>query len=159
MVFFSAVISVVYYLGIMKWVIVRIAWLMQITMKTSATESLNAAGNIFIGQTESPLLIRPFIQFMTVSELHAVMTGGMATIAGSVLGAFILFGVPASHLLTASVMSAPAALAISKLMYPEVEKNVDNLDEDLNVDIADRLIDLITHCAVLLEGYDNDCRY
>ncbi|EDV25380.1 uncharacterized protein TRIADDRAFT_24504 [Trichoplax adhaerens] len=136
-VFFSATIAVLYYLGVMKWIITRIAWLMQITMKTSATESLNAAGNIFIGQTEAPLLIRPFIQYMTVSELHAVMTGGMATIAGSVLGAFIAFGVPAAHLLTASVMSAPAALAISKLMYPELEKDIENLDGDLDINIAD----------------------
>eukprot|EP00794_Sanderia_malayensis_P000551 gene551-1208_t len=118
-VFFSAFVYMVYYLGIMQVVIKKIAWVMQVTMGTSAAESLNAAGNIFIGQTEAPLLIRPFLPDLTKSEIHAVMTGGFATIAGSVLGAYILIGVSASHLLSASVMSAPAALAISKLMYPE----------------------------------------
>lgn len=120
-IFFSSVISVLYYAGVMQVVIKKIAWLMQITMKTSGVESLNAAGNIFIGQTEAPLLVRPFLEHVTMSELHAIMTGGFATIAGSVLAAYINFGVSASHLLSASVMSAPAALAISKLMYPETE--------------------------------------
>ncbi|XP_022781914.1 solute carrier family 28 member 3-like isoform X2 [Stylophora pistillata] len=120
-IFFSSVISLCYYIGIMQVVIKKIAWLMQITMKTSGVESLNAAGNIFIGQTEAPLMIRPFLEHVTMSELHAIMTGGFATIAGSVLAAYIEYGVSASHLLSASVMSAPAALAISKLMYPETE--------------------------------------
>lgn len=120
-IFFSSVISVCYFAGVMQIVIKKIAWLMQITMKTSAVESLNAAGNIFVGQTEAPLLVRPFLEHVTMSELHAIMTGGFATIAGGVLAAYIEFGVSASHLLSASVMSAPAALAISKLMYPETE--------------------------------------
>ncbi|PIK49129.1 putative solute carrier family 28 member 3-like [Apostichopus japonicus] len=119
-------------LGVMQVIIKKIAWLMQKTMQTSGPESLNAAGNIFVGQTEAPLLIRPMIKDMTKSELHAVMTGGFATIAGGVLGAFIAFGISASHLLSASVMSAPAALAISKLFYPETEKSrhadVDKMD-------------------------------
>jgi len=131
-IFFSAFVYMIYYLGIMQVVITKIAWLMQISMGTSAAESLNAAGNIFIGQTESPLLIRPFLLDLTKSEIHAVMTGGFATIAGSVLGAYIIFGVSASHLLSASVMSAPAALALSKLMYPETEvpktKDVDSIE-------------------------------
>ncbi|RMX60525.1 hypothetical protein pdam_00001440, partial [Pocillopora damicornis] len=120
-IFFSSVISLCYYIGIMQVIIKKIAWLMQKTMKTSGVESLNAAGNIFIGQTEAPLMIRPFLEHVTMSELHAIMTGGFATIAGSVLAAYIEYGVSASHLLSASVMSAPAALAISKLMYPETE--------------------------------------
>lgn len=120
-IFFSSFISVCYYLGVMQLVVKKIAWLMQITMKTSAVESLNAAGNIFIGQTEAPLLVRPFLEHVTMSELHAIMTGGFATIAGGVLAAYVGIGVSASHLLSASVMSAPAALAISKLMYPETE--------------------------------------
>ncbi|PIK62089.1 putative solute carrier family 28 member 3-like [Apostichopus japonicus] len=131
-IYFSTVISVLYYLGVMQVIIKKIAWLMQKTMQTSGPESLNAAGNIFVGQTEAPLLIRPMIKDMTKSELHAVMTGGFATIAGGVLGAFIAFGISASHLLSASVMSAPAALAISKLFYPETEKSrhadVDKMD-------------------------------
>nr|XP_002734465.1 PREDICTED: solute carrier family 28 member 3-like [Saccoglossus kowalevskii] len=120
-IFFSCCISICYYFGIMQFVISKISWIMQVTMHTSATESLNAAGNIFIGQTEAPLLIKPFLKDMTKSELHAVMTGGFATIAGGVLGAYIAFGISSSHLLSASVMSAPAALAISKLFYPEIE--------------------------------------
>ncbi|XP_072045725.1 solute carrier family 28 member 3-like [Amphiura filiformis] len=122
-IYFSAVIAVLYYLGTMQVVITKIAFLMQKTMQTSASESLNAAGNIFVGQTEAPLLIRPYLSKMTKSELHAIMTGGFATIAGSVLGAYISFGISASHLLSASVMSAPAALAIAKLFYPETEES------------------------------------
>jgi len=133
-VFFSAFTYVIYYLGIIQVVIKKIAWLLQITMGTSPAESVNAAGNIFIGQTEAPLLIRPFLEDMTTSELHAIMTGGFATIAGSVLGAFISFGVSATHLLSASVMSAPAALAMSKLMYPETEEpKVANV-EDIKIE-------------------------
>lgn len=88
---------------------------------TSASESLSAAGNIFVGQTEAPLLVKPFFPTMTESELHAIMTGGFATIAGSVFGIYLSFGVPGVNLLSASVMSAPAALAISKIAYPETE--------------------------------------
>ncbi|XP_048451153.1 solute carrier family 28 member 3-like isoform X7 [Rhincodon typus] len=99
----------------------KIGWIMQISMDTSPTESLVAAGNIFVGQAESPLLIRPYISDLTKSEIHSVMTSGFATIAGSVLGAYVSFGIPAAHLLTASVMSAPAALAVAKLFWPEEE--------------------------------------
>lgn len=122
-VFFSSVMSILYFLGIMQWVILKISWVMQITMGTSATETLSVAGNIFVGQTEAPLLILPYLKDMTKSEIHAVMTGGFATIAGSVMGAFISFGIDASSLISASVMAAPCALAISKLSYPETEKS------------------------------------
>lgn len=121
--FFSFFVSILYYYGIMQWVVQKIGWLLQISIGTTAAESMNAAGNIFLGQTEAPLLIRPLLPKMTKSELHAVMTGGFATIAGGVLAAFISFGISASHLLSASVMSAPAALAYSKLFYPESEKS------------------------------------
>ena len=87
-------------------------------MGTTPCESLNAAANIFVGQTEAPLPIKPFMPTMTPSEIHAVMTGGFATIAGSVLAAYISFNIPANHLLSASVMSAPAALACAKLFLP-----------------------------------------
>ncbi|KAL9969400.1 hypothetical protein ACROYT_G021615 [Oculina patagonica] len=120
-IFFSSFISVLYYLGVMPLIISKIAWLMQVTMGTSAAESLSAAGNIFVGQTEAPLLIKPFFATLTQSELHAVMTGGLATVAGGVMAAYIGVGVQASHLVAASVMSAPAALAVSKIMYPETE--------------------------------------
>lgn len=122
-VFFFTFINIMYYLGVMQAVIKVLGRFLAFCMGTTPAESINAAANIFVSMTESPLMIRPFLRDMTRSELHAVMTGGFATIAGSVLGAYISFGVPANHLLSASVMSAPAALAISKLSYPETEKS------------------------------------
>lgn len=126
-VFFSSLMSVLYYLGIMQVLVRWIAWLMVRTLGTSGAESLSAAGNIFVGQTEAPLLVRPFVDGMTRSELMAVMTGGFATVAGGVLGAYVSFlgGVPniAGHLVMASIMSAPAALAIAKVMVPETEES------------------------------------
>mmetsp|Transcript_52430 Transcript_52430/g.47072 ORF Transcript_52430/g.47072 Transcript_52430/m.47072 type:complete len:654 (-) Transcript_52430:50-2011(-) len=120
-IFFGSLVSVLYYLGVLQVCIYYLSVVMQYTLGTSSSESLNAAGNIFVGMTEAPLLIKPFLANMTRSELHAVMTGGFATIAGGVMAIYISFGVPAAHLLTASVMSAPAALAISKIVYPEDE--------------------------------------
>ncbi|OWF39347.1 solute carrier family 28 member 3-like [Mizuhopecten yessoensis] len=122
-VFFSCAISVLYYSGVMQVVIGKIAWLMRVTLGTTAAESVCAAGNIFVGLTEAPILIRPYLGVMTKSELHAVITCGFATIAGGVLAAYIEFGVPAEHLLCASVMNAPGALAVSKLLYPETEES------------------------------------
>ncbi|XP_060066982.1 solute carrier family 28 member 3-like [Ylistrum balloti] len=120
-IFFYTIISILYYLGVMQFIVKVLGRMLAFSMGTTPAESLNAAGNIFVGMTEAPLMISPFLKDMTSSELHAVMTGGFATIAGSVLGAYVSFGVPANHLISASVMSAPAALAISKLAYPEVE--------------------------------------
>jgi CNT family concentrative nucleoside transporter len=122
-IFFSSFISLLYHYGILQQVVKGVAWVMVKTLKTSGAESLSAAANIFVGQTEAPLLIKPYVSSMTMSELHAVMTGGFATIAGGVMAAYISFGVPAQHLIAASVMSAPAALAISKLLYPETEQS------------------------------------
>lgn len=122
-IFFSSFISICYYFGWIQVVILKISWVMQRTLGTSAGESLNAAGNIFVGQTEAPLLIKPLLPTMTKSEIHAVMTGGFATIAGGVLAVYVKNGVSASHLISASVMSAPAALAVSKIMYPETEES------------------------------------
>ncbi|KAK2894788.1 hypothetical protein QQF64_012265 [Cirrhinus molitorella] len=133
-IFFSSVMSVLYYLGVMQWIITKISWVMQVTMGTSSTETLSVAGNIFVGQTEAPLLIRPYLKDMTKSEIHAVMTGGFATIAGSVMGAFISFGIDASSLISASVMAAPCALAISKLSYPETEKSKFTSKSEIKVD-------------------------
>uniref|UniRef100_A0A3Q3DXN3 Solute carrier family 28 member 1 n=1 Tax=Hippocampus comes TaxID=109280 RepID=A0A3Q3DXN3_HIPCM len=132
-VFFSSIMSVLYYLGLMQWLILKISWIMQITMGTSPTETLSVAGNIFIGQTEAPLLIRPYLKDMTKSEIHAVMTGGFATIAGSVMGAFISFGIDASSLISASVMAAPCALAFSKLSFPETEESPFKPEETVKV--------------------------
>ncbi|XP_004709575.1 sodium/nucleoside cotransporter 2 [Echinops telfairi] len=122
-IFFGCVMSILYYLGLVQWVIQKIAWCLQVTMGTTATETLAVAGNIFVGMTEAPLLIRPYLADMTLSEIHAVMTGGFATISGTVLGAFISFGISPASLISASVMAAPCALALSKLVYPEVEES------------------------------------
>ncbi|KAM8865441.1 solute carrier family 28 member 3-like [Synchiropus picturatus] len=132
--FISSVISVLYHIGFMQWLIWKIGFLMAVTMGTSPTESMAAAGNIFLGQTESPLLIRPYMHQLTCSEIHAVMTGGFASIAGSILGAFIAFGVDATHLLTASIMSAPASLAVAKVFWPETETPVYATSRDLKMD-------------------------
>jgi CNT family concentrative nucleoside transporter len=119
--FMSSLMSVLYHLGIMQFVIKYVAKVMVYVMNTSGAESLAAAANIFAGQTEAPLVIKPFVEKMTRSELMALMTGGMATIAGGVLAAYVGLGIDAGHLLAASVMSAPAALVCAKLMVPEKE--------------------------------------
>lgn len=124
-IFFSSLTSVLYYLGIMQWIVRGIAWVMVRTMGTSGAETLSAAGNIFVGQTEAPLMVKPFIGGMTYSELNTVMVGGFATIAGGVMAAYVGMLSPyfpdiAGHLLTASVMNAPAGIAISKLLVPEL---------------------------------------
>ncbi len=130
-IFFSAITSLLFYWGILQKIVYAFAWIMKRTMKLSGAESLAAAGNIFLGQTESPLLVKPYINKMTKSELLCLMSGGMATIAGGVLAAYIGFlgGTDeaqqiffAKQLLAASVMSAPAAIVAAKLLLPETEK-------------------------------------
>jgi CNT family concentrative nucleoside transporter len=123
-IFFSSLMTVLYHLGVMQMVVRGIAWVMMRTMRTSGAETLSAAGNIFVGQTEAPLMIKPFVGTLTMSELMAVMVGGFATVAGGVMAAYVgmlvgYFPDIAGHLLAASVMSAPAALAIAKTMFPE----------------------------------------
>jgi len=120
-IFFGALMAVLYHFGIIQRIVKTIAWVMSKTMGTSGSESLSAAGNIFVGQTEAPLLIKPYVGGMTISELMAVMVGGFATVAGGVLAAYARFGIDPGHLLAASVMSAPAALVMAKILYPEVE--------------------------------------
>ena len=126
-IFFSALITVLYHLGIMQIIVKGIARLMVYAMGTSGSETLSCTANIFVGQTEAPLMVRPFVDRMTQSELMAVMTGGFATVAGGVLALYvsILKDVPgiAGHLVTASIMAAPCALAMSKLMLPETEES------------------------------------
>ena len=121
-IFFSAFMSIFYYYGIMQWVVGQFARVMQITLGTSGAETLSAAANIFVGQTEAPLVIRPYIGSMTISELNAIMIGGFATMAGGVLAAYVDMGISAKHLLTASVMAAPAGLMIAKILQPEVDE-------------------------------------
>lgn len=138
-IFFSSLVSVMYYLGVMQWLVRGIAWVMHRTMKTSGAETLSVAGNIFLGQTESPLLIRPFVGKMTNSELNTLMVGGFATIAGSVMAAYVGMLSPhfpdvAGHLLTASVMNAPAALLISKILVPEIGEPVTQTSLDVMVE-------------------------
>jgi len=120
-IFFSSLMAILYHLGVMQRLIGGMAWVMRRSMGTSGSESLSCAANIFVGQTEAPLVIRPYVSAMTMSELMAVMIGGFATIAGGVMVAYVRFGIDAGHLMAASVMSAPAALVVAKIMYPERE--------------------------------------
>jgi len=128
-IFFASLMAVLYHIGVMQWVVRGIASAMQRVMGTSGAETLSVAGNIFVGQTEAPLLVKPFVGKMTYSELNTVMVGGFATIAGGVMAAYVAMLTPyfsdiAGHLLTASVMNAPAALLISKILVPEVDEPV-----------------------------------
>jgi len=125
-VFFSSLIAVLYYIGIMQWVIRILGGGLHKLLKTSRTESLSATANIFVGQTEAPLVVRPYIATMTRSELFTVMTGGLASVAGSVLAGYAQMGVPLEYLIAASFMAAPGGLLFSKLMMPETEKPNDS---------------------------------
>ena len=121
--FFSALVSLLHYLGAVGFIVKRLGISLGLFMGTSPIESFNCIANMFLSMTEAPLLIKPALADATESELHAVMTAGFASVTGAILAAFISFGVSASDLLAATVMSAPAALAISKLVYPETKKN------------------------------------
>lgn len=121
-IFFSSLISVLYYLGVMQIIIKLLGGALSKLLGTSKAESISAAANIFVGQTEAPLVIRPFIAGMTKSELFAVMTGGLASVAGSTLAGYALLGVPLEYLLAASFMAAPAGLIMAKMMMPETEE-------------------------------------
>jgi CNT family concentrative nucleoside transporter len=121
-IFFASLMSILYHLGIMQKVVQGVAWVMVRTMGTSGAESLNAAANIFVGQTEAPLVVKPYLAQMTKSEIMAVMAAGFATIASGVFAVYASMGVDAGHLLAASVMSAPAALVMAKIMCPETEE-------------------------------------
>jgi len=135
-IFFSALMSALYYIGVLQKIVFVFAWVMKKFMRLSGAESLAAAGNVFLGQTESPLLVKPYLMGMTKSEMMCLMTGGMATIAGGVLAAYVTFlggddpvqqAFFAKHLLTASIISAPAAIVAAKILIPETEKINENL--------------------------------
>jgi CNT family concentrative nucleoside transporter len=137
-IFISALMTVLYHLGIMQRVVRAVAWVMQRTMRTSGAETLCTASNIFVGMMESPLVVKPYVERMTESELMAVMTAGLATISGSVLAAYAGMLTPfeadaAGHLIAASVMSAPAAFVIAKILVPETEEpeTIGHLTEDV----------------------------
>ena len=127
LIFFSSLITVLYHFGIIQFIVKWVARAMQKTMRTSGSETLSVSANIFVGQTEAPLMVRPFVSKMTKSELMAVMVGGFATVAGGIMAMYvkILADIPgiAGHLMAASIMSAPAALVIAKIIYPETESS------------------------------------
>ncbi|XP_016930695.2 uncharacterized transporter YutK isoform X1 [Drosophila suzukii] len=126
--FFSVVTSIMYYLGWMQFILNALGFLLQAMVGTTVCESVNAAANIFLGMSESPLVIRPYILILTVSELHTICTSGYATVAGTVLGAYVSFGASPAFLIAASVMAAPGSLAFSKLFYPETEESLTRSD-------------------------------
>ncbi len=128
-VFFSSLVSVLYHLGIMGWLIRMIGGALQRLLRTSKAESMSATANIFVGQTEAPLIVRPYIANMTRSELFAIMVGGMSTVAGSVLAGYVLLGVEIQYLLAASFMAAPGGFLMAKLLLPEAEKIVSEEEE------------------------------
>jgi CNT family concentrative nucleoside transporter len=138
-IFIAALFALLYYLGIMQVVIRAAAWAMQRFMGASGAESLNVGASIFMGQTEAPLTIRPFIPDLTQSELMTIMTSGMAHVSGGIMAAYIAFGVEARHLLTAVIMTAPGTLLISKMLVPETEQpktmgvvNMEHVERDTN---------------------------
>lgn len=152
-VFFSALSAALYYFGILQRIIYGISWVMTRTMGLSGPESLAAAANVFIGQTEAPLVIRPYLEKMTRSELLCLMTGGMATIAGGVFAAYVGFlggDDPerqlyfARHLLTASIMSAPAAIVASKMLFPETERQHTDEEVKMEIESGSNLLDAIS---------------
>ncbi|QDV64281.1 NupC/NupG family nucleoside CNT transporter [Crateriforma conspicua] len=138
-IFFSSLMSVLYHLGIMQRLVAAMAWVMRFSLGTTGAETLAAAANVFVGHTEAPLVVKPYLATMTRSELCAMMTGGFATVTGGLLGVYAGMGIDISHLLTASVISAPAALLIAKVMVPETE--------------SDRVADAVSVFAA--SGHDN----
>ncbi|MCE7792531.1 NupC/NupG family nucleoside CNT transporter [Salipaludibacillus sp. CUR1] len=134
-IFFSSLISVLYYLGIMQYIIKVIGGALAKFLGTSKPESLSAAANIFVGQTEAPLVVKPFLNKMTQSELFAVMTGGLASVAGSVLIGYSLLGVPLEYLLAASFMAAPSGLVMAKIMLPETDPEATS--DERNIEMGD----------------------
>jgi len=144
-IFFGGFMSVLYYLGVMQKVIESLARFMRWTIGTSGAETLSCTANIFVGQTEAPLLVRPFLEGMTRSELCTIMVGGFATIAGGVLAGFIAFGIPAGNLIAASVMSAPAALVMGKIIFPEKEESQTSGEVKMpEVDVGGNVIEAAT---------------
>lgn len=155
-VFFSSLISVLYYLGIMKWIIKILGGTLQKIIGSSRPESMSAAANIFVGQTEAPMMVRPFIASMTRSELFAVMVGGMASVSGSVLAGYAGVGVELKYLIAASFMAAPAGLLMAKMIMPETQKPREDLDNIIegtdqqkagDVQVEDRSVNVIDAAA------------
>ncbi|GLP96953.1 NupC/NupG family nucleoside CNT transporter [Paraferrimonas sedimenticola] len=144
-IFFSSLIAVLYYLGVMQWVIKIIGGGLQKALGTSRTESLSATANIFVGQTEAPMVVRPYISTMTQSELFAIMVGGLASVAGSVLAGYAGLGVKLEYLIAASFMAAPGGLLMAKLMQPETEEPTDH--RELTIDSDDKPANVLDAAA------------
>ena len=143
-IFFSSLIAVLYYLGIMQWVIKIIGGSLQKLLKTSKPESLSATANIFVGQTEAPLVVRPYIAKMTQSELFAIMVGGLASVAGSIMAGYAGLGIELKYLIAASFMAAPGGLLMAKIIYPEIEPDKiiqESIDFDEDDDKPANVID------------------
>ncbi|CAF94919.1 unnamed protein product, partial [Tetraodon nigroviridis] len=135
--FLSSIVSVLYYVGFMPWLICKIGYAMQIVMGTTSVESVVAAGTIFLGQTESLILVRPYISKLTLSEIHALITVGLAGISGTMFAAYIALGVRSQHVLTSTVMSAPASLAIAKTFWPETETSSVKDESGIKIPVDD----------------------
>lgn len=133
-IFFSALMGILYYLGIMQFIVKIIAKGISKLLGTSGAETLSAVGNIFLGQTEAPLLVKPFIKDMTKSELMAIMVGGMATVAGGVMAGYVAMGINAGDLLAGSIMAAPAGLMLAKILVPETEEPKTKNTTDISVE-------------------------
>lgn len=146
-IFFSALISMLYYIGVMQWVIKIIGGGLQKALGTSKAESMSAAANIFVGQTEAPLVVKPYIGKMTDSELFTVMVGGTASIAGSVLAGYAGMGVPLTYLIAASFMAAPAGLLFAKIMYPQTEKKVAETDDNVEIEKPNNVVEALANGA------------
>ena len=132
LIFFSALISVLYYIGVMQWVIKILGGALQKALGTSRAESMSAAANIFVGQTEAPLVVRPFVPKMTQSELFAVMCGGLASVAGGVLAGYASMGVPLEYLVAASFMAAPGGLLFAKILHPETDQPHESIEDAMD---------------------------
>ncbi|QLD34191.1 NupC/NupG family nucleoside CNT transporter [Mannheimia varigena] len=146
-IFFSALISLLYYIGVMQWMIKIIGGGLQKLLGTSQAESMSAAANIFVGQTEAPLVVKPYISRMSDSELFAVMVGGTASIAGSVMAGYAGMGVPLTYLIAASFMAAPAGLLFAKLMYPQNERISDTIDENVEIEKPNNVVEALANGA------------
>jgi CNT family concentrative nucleoside transporter len=145
-IFFGGFMGVLYHLGVIQRVVQALARFMRWTVGTSGAETLSCTANIFVGQTEAPLLVKPFFKGMTRSELHTIMVGGFATIAGGVLAGYIALDIPAGHLIAASVMSAPAALVIGKVMFPETEHSETAGDVEMpDIDVGGNVVEAATN--------------
>ena len=147
-IFFSSVMAVLYHLGIMQYIVRGMSWFMSRTLKTTGIESLSASANIFLGQTEAPLLIKPYLASATRSELHTIMVGGFITIAGGVMAGYIQMGVPASALITASLMSAPAGLMLSKIVIPQQITEQEPLDTSTVLPTSSTIVEAAANGAM-----------